>query len=79
MPKYKLSRRLQKDGIVWPVDSILEFPEGMQPRTAKLVQAETKEVKTAVAEEDAPELASAIDTDDAEVGDTLSSLAKKGK
>ena len=83
MPKYKLSRRFYDGERVHPVDAILDFKEGTQPRTAKRVEAKAKEKEVEyeeVDDDDEPLLDPAPNgVEDAKPGDTLSSLSKKGK
>jgi len=82
MPKYKLTRRFYDGERVHPVDSILEFKEGTQPRTAKRVEAKAKKVEEEFEEvsDDEPllEKPGAL-VEDAKPGDTLSSLNRKAK
>jgi len=83
MPKYKLTRRFLSKERLWPVGTVLEFDEGLQPKTAV-------RVKDGLAAEESIPTVDPTDPDiyietpsaeivDAEAGDTLASLSKKGK
>lgn len=78
MPMYKLKRRFYDGEKLHPIDAVLSFVEGTQPKTAVLVKAKEK----APVAEDFEEVFTDDDgamVEDAKPGDTLSSLAKKGK
>lgn len=83
MAKYKLTRRFLSKERLWPIGTVLEFEEGLQPRTATRVKdgmaAEESIPVVDPTDPDAYVDTPPMDVVDAEAGDTLASLSKKGK
>lgn len=76
MPMYKLKRRFYDGERVHAIDDVLEFEAGKQPASAVPVKVKEKKV---VQEYEDILGESDVSVEDAQPGDTLSSLVKKGK
>lgn len=81
MARYKLVRRFYDGEVLHPVGAILELPVGMQPK-GSILMGKAKAAPESEPDEDEdfdPELEPELAIVDANPGDTLSSLSKKGK